>query len=234
CEPGPAMIEPSLAIGWKLTRALASGLLFSVTTPETGTNFGPPPQPSVSTRAKPSSKRARIGVSPHELSGHAVRVVPHRPTPAPDSVGAGPVGGCRSPRIAVVSEVRNDFVAGDGGQGHEDILVDGGRDAADRAVTEQEADAARVETAPAILAEVGVDLAGAEVIVGDHRGGERPGRPLGIQVEAVGPEGPARGVGLRVPLADEDGVGRAVRDAGHAFGNQAGKAVAVEHPPARG
>src|SRR5262249_43164551 len=77
-EPGPASLVPSLGMGLKATRALANGLPFRVTLPETGAIFRDA-QPSARARARPSSKRALIGSSPFLAAGPRPRQRAARP-----------------------------------------------------------------------------------------------------------------------------------------------------------
>src|SRR5262249_38394121 len=63
------------------------------------------------------------------------------------------------------SKVWEGFPSGDGRETHEDRQVNVGRNVAHRAVTEEPVDAPRVQTAPAVLAIVGIDLAGTKIIV---------------------------------------------------------------------
>src|SRR5262249_25726445 len=115
-----------------------------------------------------------------------------------------------------------------GGELHEDGHVDGVRDLTHRAVAEKPLDAARVYTAPAVLAVIRVHLGRAGVVIGEQRDAVRPGGALGIEVEAVRPVWPAPVVTEGMPSANEDGVGQAVTDRGERLGVQAGGPVAVK------
>src|SRR5262249_7327202 len=203
-EPGPGLSP----IGWNWTWALASGLPFIITWPETGTNLGPLPQPATKTTSNEERRQRRI-------------VGPLLP-PGPRRAGRGRFK-CWSVDKHGRSLDEVCFATGHGRHVSQEVDIDTVGEEANRAVGQGEVEAVGVVAAEAALARVVLPRAGqvataalavapvhvAEdaALVGD--------RGLVIGGVAVRPEGAAPRHVRVGQFADEQRVRGAVDDVDH-------------------